>query len=124
MRWPWRRRSGTPDPLGPRDVVVSTDSVLHGRQPVCLAAHLYSDTWLFLPADTSDGSGEQPVAAHWAHLVETDPSLADLAGLAQGDLLVRRPGSEWTRVRFWSDSDYDRILDGLDQVGGRPSDGD
>lgn len=108
IRWPRRKRKDAP--LTDEDLVVTTHAVLSGAEPVALAARMYSGEFLMVNRDTSTA---EPTVTRFGHLVEDDQALEALRTLRRGDLFVRRPGQEWIRHLFYSDQDFDELMDSL-----------
>ncbi|MFK0005107.1 hypothetical protein [Paenarthrobacter sp. NPDC090522] len=90
-----------PDALGA--VVMKT--VLSGERPVLQVLHDPENGWNFADGVDDPNSSGGCVAAHVAHLLRLDPTLADLATMPPGTLADRyEVGGEWFYRDFvWED---------------------
>lgn len=77
-------------------LVLTTQPVLHGQQPILFVSHDVEDgLWQFLESTTVDAADVRHVAL--AEIVRRDPSVAELARLPLGWEAKRRyPDAPWS----------------------------
>jgi hypothetical protein len=92
-RRPWPFPDGEfPDDLG----AVVQRSVLEGQRPALLVAHSSEGDWMVGDGVDDPNQPGASVATHIRHVVDRDPSIGPLAGLAPGRRAERQSAShEW-----------------------------
>src|SRR5687767_2469018 len=99
-RVPFPFKEGFPRELG----VVVMLSVAEGREPARVVFHYSDNSWAVADGVNDPNEPGAAIAKHMWHLVEADPSLAELASLGLGQAAVRADqDSPW----YLRDADYE-----------------
>lgn len=96
------------DSIEPEGVVITTESVAGGQDRVLKVVHQNDGTWQFIGSTFDEG--EVPVALHFSHLLQQDPSLSQVEHLPPGGVALRE-FKGWSVRQFGTDEELDAYFD-------------
>ena len=92
------------------EVVVSSQRVLDGEEPIRMVTRQWNGVWQFVSARELDDT--EAIGVHAYDLLHEDPTLKRVTHLCRGELAYRKgPDDEWRIISFSSAEEMDYLID-------------